>query len=114
MKTALTSTKLAIAAFIVPYVFALSPEMLFVGETTVWNVILICLSAIVGISAVSAALEGYLLCKMRWYERILSAAGGLLLIVPGLVTDSIGLGLVALVVVLQLFEKKKANKTAAA
>ncbi|MBP3686676.1 MAG: TRAP transporter permease [Clostridia bacterium] len=110
MKTALTSTKLAIAAFIVPYVFALSPEMLFVGETTVWSVILICLSAIVGISAVSAALEGYLLCKMHWYERILSAAGGLLLIVPGLLTDSIGLGLVAVVVLLQFVEKQKAGK----
>ncbi|MBQ8910832.1 MAG: TRAP transporter permease [Oscillospiraceae bacterium] len=106
MKTAFTATKLAIGAFIVPYVFALSPEMLFV-DTTAWEVILICITSLVGIFGVSAALQGWFLCRMPWYERILSAAGGLLLIYPGLVTDSIGLGLLAVVLVAQLFARKK-------
>ena len=48
MKTALVSTKLAVAAFIVPYVFALNPAMLFV-DTTVWEVILICITSVLGI-----------------------------------------------------------------
>jgi TRAP-type uncharacterized transport system fused permease subunit len=56
---------------------------------------------------VSAALEGYLLKHMRWYERIVSAIGGLLLIYPGVVTDVIGLSLVAVVVCLQIFSSKK-------
>ncbi len=106
MKTAFTATKLAIGAFIVPYVFALSPAMLFI-DTTVLEVILICVTSCIGIFAVSAALEGYFLHNMRWYERIFSAIGGLLLIYPGLVTDIIGIGLVAIVLVVQLITKKK-------
>ena len=106
MKTAMTATKLAIGAFIVPYVFALNPAMLFV-DTTLWEVVLICITSFVGIFAVSAALEGFLLKPMRWYERVMSAVGGLLLIVPGIVTDSIGLGLVAAVLCLQVFVSKK-------
>ena len=112
MKTAFTATKLAIGAFIVPYVFALNPAMLFVN--TVWyEVILICITAIIGIFGVSSALEGYLLTNMKWYERVISAIGGLLLIYPGLVTDLIGLGLVGIVLFEQLI-RKNAHKKALA
>ena len=107
MKTALTATKLAIGAFIVPYVFALNPAMLFV-DTNAFEVITICITSFIGICAISAALEGYLLKHMSWPERIMSAAGGLLLIYPGLVTDSIGLALVAVVVATQVIGRKKA------
>jgi len=106
MKSAFTATKLAIGAFIVPFVFALDPAMLFV-DTNVWEVILICITSFVGIFGVSAALEGYIMGRMRWFERILSVAGGLLLIYPGLVTDVVGLVLIALVIVLQLAAKKR-------
>ena len=106
MKTAFTATKLAIGAFIVPYVFALNPAMLFI-DTSAWEVVLICVTSLVGIFAVSASLEGYLLHHMPWYQRVLSLVGGLLLIYPGLVTDLVGVGLVALVVVLQLAIKEK-------
>lgn len=107
MKTAFVATKLAIGAFIVPYVFALNPALLFIN-TTAWEVILICITSLVGIFAVSASLEGYLLRHMPWYQRIIGAVGGLMLIYPGLVTDAIGLGMVAVVVALQLCERKKA------
>ena len=106
MKTALTATKLAIGAFIVPYVFALNPAMLFV-DTNALEVITICITSFIGICAISAALEGWLLTHMNWPQRIMSAIGGLLLIYPGLVTDSIGLALVAAVVILQVIGKKK-------
>jgi len=106
MKTAFTSTKLAIGAFIVPYVFALNPAMLFI-DTTVPEVILICITSLVGIFAVSAALEGYFLANMKWYERLVCVAGGLLLIYPGIVTDLIGLALVAAILALQFFARKK-------
>ena len=111
MKTALTATKLAIGAFIVPYVFALNPAMLFI-DTTVAEIILICITSLVGIFAVSASLEGWLLENMPWYQRIMSLLGGLLLIYPGIVTDAIGLGLVAAIVVLQLVSSKKTAQTA--
>jgi len=110
MKTALTATKLAIGAFIVPYVFALNPAMLFV-DTTALEVITISITSFIGIFAVAAALEGYLLDHMPWYQRIMSAAGGLMLIYPGLVTDTAGLLLVAAVVTMQLISRKKAKQT---
>ena len=112
MKTALTATKLAIAAFIVPYVFALNPAMLFI-DTSVGEVILICTTSLVGIFGVSAALEGYFMHRMKWYIRILSAVGGLLLIYPGWVTDTVGLCLVAVMVLIQYLTRKKANAIAA-
>ncbi|MBE6590956.1 MAG: TRAP transporter fused permease subunit [Ruminococcaceae bacterium] len=111
MKTAFTSTKLAIGAFIVPYVFALSPSMLFI-DTNAIEVALICITSLVGIFAVSMALEGYLLEIMPWYQRIVSLAGGLLLIYPGLATDLIGVALVAVVVILQFFMRKRVKLTA--
>ena len=112
MKTALTATKLAIGAFIVPYVFALNPAMLFV-DTTVWEVITISITSFVGIFAVSASLEGYLMHHMPWYLRILSLLGGLMLIYPGAVTDLIGLGLVGTMVLIQYTTSKKSKAVAA-
>ena len=106
MKTALISTKLAIAAFIVPYVFALNPAMLLV-DTTVGEVILISVTSLIGIFGVSAALEGYVFCKMPWYLRVASAVGGLMLIYPGLATDTVGLVLVGVVMFLQYMANRR-------
>ncbi len=106
MKTAFTSTKLAIGAFIVPYVFAMNPKMLFIDATFV-DVVLISITALIGIFAVSAALEGWLLRHMSWYERLISAAGGLMLIIPGVATDLIGIGLVAVVLVFQIIKRNR-------
>ena len=106
MKTAFTATKLAIGAFIVPYVFALNPAMLFI-DTSAWEVVLICITSLIGIYAVSASLEGYFLQDMPWYQRLISLVGGLLLIYPGAVTDAIGIALVLTVAVLQLVIRKK-------
>jgi len=107
MKTAIISTKLAIGAFIIPYVFALNPAMLFL-DTTVWEVILISITSFVGIFAVSAALEGYFLHHIPAVLRLVCAAGGILLIYPGLVTDTLGLALVAVAAVSQLATRKRA------
>ena len=112
MKTALTSTKLAIGAFIVPYIFALNPAMLFIGDVGVFDIILICVTSLAGIFAISASLEGYLFKKMAWYERLVAAVGGLLLIYPGLVTDVIGLALVGVVLLIQVVTKKAPKQIA--
>ena len=106
MKTAITATKLAVAAFIVPYVFALNPALLFV-DTNVWGVVSISITAFIGITAVSASLEGYLHTHMSWYQRLICCAGGLMLIFPGTVTDVGGILLVGAVFAMQyLFGKK--------
>ncbi len=112
MKTAITSTKLAIGAFIVPYVFALNPAMLFIGTNGVWDVITIVISSLIGIFGVSGALEGYIVEHMAWYERLICIVGGLALIYPGLVTDLVGLTLVGAVVAIQIIKRSK-NKTCA-
>ncbi len=106
MKTAVTATKLAIGAFIVPYVFALSPAMLLI-DTTPIEVILITITSLIGMFAVAASLEGYMLHHMPWYQRMMSIVGGLLLIYPGIVTDSIGIALVVIVVAVQVITKKR-------
>ena len=110
MKTALTSTKLAIAAFIVPYIFALNPAILFI-DTTVWEVITICITSFVGIFSVAASLEGYLLHHMPAYQRIVIALGGLLLIDPDPITDLIGIVLVGVVALIQYASKRKTPAT---
>ena len=106
MKTAITATKLAVAAFIVPYVFALNPALLFV-DTNVWGVISISITAFIGITAVSASLEGYLHTHMSWYQRLICCAGGLMLIFPGTVTDVGGILLVGAVFAMQYLGGKK-------
>ena len=106
MKTAITATKLAVAAFIVPYVFALNPALLFV-DTNVWGVISISITAFIGITAVSASLEGYLHTHMSWYQRLICCAGGLMLIFPGTVTDVGGILLVGAVFAVQYLGGKK-------
>ena len=108
MKTGITATKLAIAAFIVPYIFAYSPAMLFVDVTSVFKVIQIVLSALLGIFGVAAALNGYILRKANWFERILLFAGGLTLMIPGTISDLVGLVLIGGIVLLQYFQRKKA------
>lgn len=106
MRTAITATKLAIGAFIVPYVFALSPAMLLV-DTNAMEVAIITVTSLVGIVGISAALEGYFMGSLAWYQRILSAVGGLMLIFPGMATDIGGFALTALVVVIQVIKSRK-------
>ena len=107
MKTGITATRLAIAAFIIPFVFAYSPSILFIGDVVWYDVVLIALTAVIGMVGVAAGLSGYLVKPMNVVERVLTIAGGLCLIVPGTMTDVIGLALIALGVVLQIALSKK-------
>jgi len=104
MKTALHATRLAIAAFIVPYIMAFSPAILFV-DTNAIEVVQICITALIGVFGVSAGLSGYVFRKMNMVIRVISIVGGLTLLIPGLVTDVIGLALIAAVI----FWQKKGN-----
>lgn len=114
MKTGVTATRLAITAFIVPYIFAFSPEMLIVGSDKPWyEIVLLVITALIGIFIVSAGMEGYLLRHMPWWQRIIALAGGLCMIIPGLVTDIAGIAMIALVIVIQLISNKKTAKVSA-
>lgn len=111
MKTAFTATRLAIAAFIVPYIFVMSPALLFI-ETTPLEIITIVITSVVGLFGVSAGLAGFIYTKMPIWQRVLSVVGGLMLIYPGIVTDIGGVGLVGVVLALQYLSGKK-NKAQA-
>lgn len=108
MKTALNATRLAIAAFIVPYIFAFSPAMLFV-DTNAIEVVQICITSFMGIYGVAAGLGGYVHRKLAWPLRIVSIIGGLTLMYPGNISDIIGLLLVGGVVFWQWMQAKKEN-----
>ena len=107
MKTGINATKLAIAAFIVPYIFAYSPALLFENISGWWEVAQICISALLGIFAIAASLNGFLYKKIHPVLRIVLAIGGLGMMIPGTLTDVVGLALVALVIVVQYWSAKR-------
>ena len=112
MKTGVNATKLAIAAFIVPYMFAMNPSMLLMDQG-VLAAIQVIITSFLGIFGVSSALEGYIVARAPWWQRILLAAGGLSLIDPTWQTDLIGLAVIAVVVVIQIATRKKGRNTPA-
>lgn len=90
IRTGIQSTKLAIAAFIIPYIFVLSPEMLMI-DTTVVGIIWVVFTSICGMIAIGAGMVGFWYRKVYWYERVIAIIAGFLLIYPGGITDTIGL-----------------------
>ena len=107
MKTGVNATKLAIAAFIVPYIFAYSPALLFENISGWWEVAQICISALLGIFAIAASLNGFLYKKVHPVLRIVLAIGGLGMMIPGTLTDVVGLALVLAVIFYQRVSARK-------
>ncbi|MBD7984702.1 TRAP transporter permease [Sporosarcina sp. Sa2YVA2] len=99
-KTGTTAVKLAIAAFIIPYVFIYNPILVFVDVTPV-KLILGILTAVIGMIGVSSSVIGYFIRDSRIWERIILFAGGLMLIIPELTTSAMGIFLIALIWVIQ-------------
>ena len=106
MKTGINATKLAIGAFIVPYIFCLNPAMLLI-DVTAFGIIQIVITSLVGIFGVAAAMNGFLFKKLEWPCRVLICIGGLLMMDPTAITDVIGIVLFAAVFAWQYFGAKK-------
>ena len=106
-KTGVTASKCAIAAFIVPYVFALNPSMLMIDATVV-DIITITITSLIGMYFIGMAVVGYWQVKLSVVERLMAVAGGICMVVPGLVSDLVGVVICALVVLWQYAKKKKA------
>ncbi len=111
MKTAFNATRLAIAAFIVPYIFAFSPAMLFEGVSNPLQVIQICVTSLFGIFGIAAALNGFLYRNLNVVFRILLVAGGLCMLHPEPISDVIGVVVVSGICVLQYTTAKKEKAT---
>ncbi|MGI6142802.1 MAG: TRAP transporter permease [bacterium] len=106
MQTGVTALKLALGGFLIPYIFALSPDLLLI-ETTAFSAILAVISACIGIVALAASVENYLLTYCKLYERILLFVAALTLINPGLYTDAFGIAVLGGIMFLQHLRRKK-------
>lgn len=106
LKTGVNASKLAIAAFIIPYIFVLSPVILMVDGTPL-DLISATVTALIGMVSLSSALIGFLADKCNLLERLLLVAGGLLMIQPGIVTDVIGIVIFVAILLLQMKRRQK-------
>ncbi|MEK5215177.1 TRAP transporter, 4TM/12TM fusion protein [Psychrobacillus psychrotolerans] len=106
IKTGLEASKLAIAAFIIPYMVVFSPTLLMI-DTTLWEIIWVTFTAIIGMISIGAGMIGYWYRKVNWLERILAVGAGLLLIYPESMSDIIGLVLFGVLFAIQLYTREK-------
>lgn len=104
IRTGIISSKLAIAAFIIPYIFVLSPQMLMI-DTNFWGILWISFTAMCGMIAIGAGMIGFWMRKMHWMERIVAVAAGVLLIYPEHFSDIAGLVIFIVLFALQYIWK---------
>jgi TRAP transporter 4TM/12TM fusion protein len=109
MMTGVASVKLAIAGFIVPFMFVYSPQLMLINTTLVEG-LLTAGTACVGVFLIGTAVEGYIFTFMPAWLRVIAAAGALLLMKPGFETDIIGIAVLALVLFLQKKRQKAEQK----
>ena len=106
VKTALQGLKLSSSAFILPFVFALSPRILLL-DTTVGAAIIATITATLGVMALSACLEGYFIGTLPLLMRAVAGVAAIFLIDPGWRGDIIGLILLSAIILLQVNARKK-------
>ncbi|MDO4540276.1 MAG: TRAP transporter permease [Syntrophomonadaceae bacterium] len=112
LMTGVNAAKLAIAAFIIPYIFVFSPSLLLI-DTTAWEVVRILITSVIGMTALAASVSGYLLVRTRFYDRIMFLVGGLMMIDPGAITDSIGICIVAAAFLIQFLRQRREDDNSA-
>lgn len=110
MKTGLNAAKLAIAAFIVPYILALNPVMVLEGDINALTLSIVIITSIIGLYGVTCALNGNLFTKINPVFRILFAAAGISMMVPETISDLAGIAAIIALTVIQYLLGKK-NRT---
>ncbi len=109
MQTAFNATRLAIGAFLVPYIFSLNPAMLLIDTNTV-GIIMIVITSFIGMFAISAALEGYTFKPIGMITRIVFAVAGLMMLYPGTFTDVTGIAVIAAIMGFDYISSKNPKK----
>ena len=107
LMTGVNASKLAIAAFIIPYIFVLSPVLLMI-DATAFGLVFSTVTAIMGMVGVSSAMIGYLSDNCTPLERIILFFAGLMMIVPGVETDIPGM--IVFIAVLLLQKRRRKGK----
>lgn len=109
IRTGVNASKLAIAAFIIPYMFVFQPELLMIN-TNFFEVLLILVTAVAGMIAIGAGMIGYWYIPMGWLGRIISLIGGLCLMYPGLYSDLVGFLIFAAMIGFQYVQIKRKQR----
>ena len=107
MRTGVQAARLAIAAFIIPFIFVYSPQLLLI-DVAPFNLIVIVITAIIGIICVASSLTGYFKTKMSIIERLAFLIGGVLLVTTNLTSNLVGIALLVGVYIIQR-SKDKSN-----
>lgn len=107
MRTGVQAARLAIAAFLIPYIFVYSPQLLLIDVTPI-QIVMIIVTSLIGIVCVASALTGYFKTNMSIMERLLFGLGGVLLVTTDLKWNALGIILVAVAYFIQIKMKKKA------
>lgn len=108
-KTGFTATKLSIAAYLLPYMFVYSPQLLL-QNVNFSSLIILLLTSIIGIIALAGGTMNYLLTNNNIVERLLLILSGIMMIKPGLETDIIGATILGFVLLSQLYRTKRHQK----
>jgi len=108
MKTGFEACKLAIGAFLVPYMFVLNPVLIMQTDSAL-SVIQPLITALLGMVGISAGITGYLADNLKWYERVILAVAGLMMLYPESITDYIGIVIIAVMYV--LLRRRKSART---
>lgn len=119
MKTGFAAFKLSLAGFLVPFVFVFDPSLLLIDVeglamnareyplANMMDVTVVVTTTVIGIVAISAALEGYFATNLNWLFRILIGAAAISLIIPETITDIIGLAIVIVIFALNIIKSRK-------
>ena len=110
MKTGLEASKLAAAVYLIPYIFVFHPSLLLIGSP--FNVIITIITSLCGIFIFAAGVEGCLFRKMWLWERGIAMLGGILLLYPEKISDTMGFFLIVLVFLVQLWKRKRSEAQA--
>ena len=111
-KTTLQSWKYTLPAFLLPFVFVIDPAgagLLLKPPPGVswWDVAWIAVTASAGIAALACGAQNWALVRCRWWERLAFVAAGLLLVYLHAWADALGLGLIALPLLLQWLRRSR-------
>ncbi len=107
MKTGFAAWRIGLAGFIVPFMFVYGPELILVGS--IIDIIITCVTAMIGIWALAISIEGYIFRNFPWWQRVFTFAAALLLIKPGIITDVVGL---AIFIPFLIFQYKRSGREA--
>lgn len=106
LRTSVLSLRLALAGFIVPYMFVFDTKLLLMDVTFIEGCIVV-LTATAGVFMLGVAVEGYLFTLVHWFVRLVTLIGALLMISPDLIQSAIGLAILIIVLVVQRMKFRK-------